>query len=142
MKIVKTFKRINSKTYFSSGGGGISWDGLRGGVFSGISIIASGASGGGRGLTVLLSIFFSFIEKILYNFIYIPFQREILFRFSFCLAFFAYNNANYPIGASVLEIYTKNLNNLDGVGIDCTYSDEMGWEYNRYSSIACKRSRG
>lgn len=42
-------------TYFSSGGGGISCDGLLGGVFS-FSIIASGASGGGNGLTVLVSI--------------------------------------------------------------------------------------
>lgn len=56
-------------TYFSSGGGGISWaDGLLGGVFS-LSIIANGApSGGGNGLTVFVS-----IENLIFDGIFSPF---------------------------------------------------------------------
>lgn len=54
---MKTQKKSSNKTYFSSGGGGISLaDGLPGGVFS-TSIMASGASGGGNGLTEFVSIF-------------------------------------------------------------------------------------
>lgn len=65
-------------TYFftSSGGGGISCDGLRGGVFS-FSIIASGASGGGNGLTVFVSI----VNLILSTLFYSLFIKEILFGF-------------------------------------------------------------
>lgn len=55
-------------TYFSSGGGGISCvDGHRGGVFS-LSIIASGASGSGIGLTEFVSIF-SLIRRFNQSFV-------------------------------------------------------------------------
>ena len=66
----KTSNCVKKKnfTYFSSGGGGISCaDGLLGGDFSGTSIIANGASGGGRGLTLLLSILYLILAVFIYH---------------------------------------------------------------------------
>lgn len=74
-------------TYFSTGGGGISIpDGLLGGVFS-FSIIANGASGGGKGLTVFVSILNLILMLSFNETFYHKIFNDLLLNCNFCLVF-------------------------------------------------------